>query len=58
MATVTTGRVKPARAESDAFWRALKDKDAEIERLESRLARAEAEKQELAAQLAPAAQRL
>ena len=52
MATVTTGRVKPVRAESDAFWRALKDKDSEIERLESRLARAEAEKQELAAQLA------
>ncbi len=52
MATVTNGRVKPVRAESDAFWRALKDKDSEIERLESRLARAEAEKQELAAQLA------
>ena len=48
----TSGRVKPLRADSDAFWRALKDKDAEIERLESRLARAEAEKQELAAQLA------
>jgi hypothetical protein len=52
MATVTNGRVKPVRTESDAFWRALKDKDAEIEHLESRLARAEAEKQELAAQLA------
>ncbi len=52
MAAVTPGRVKPVRADSDAFWRALKDKDAEIERLESRLARAEAEKQELAAQLA------
>ena len=36
------------------FWRALKDKDAEIERLESLLARSEAEKQELAAQLAQA----
>ena len=46
------GRVKPARADTDVFWRALKDKDAEIERLESLLARAEAEKQELAAQLA------
>ena len=51
-AAVTSGRVKPLRTDSDAFWRALKDKDAEIERLESRLARAEAEKQELAAQLA------
>jgi hypothetical protein len=51
-ATVGNGRVKPARADTDVFWRALKDKDAEIERLESLLARAEAEKQELAAQLA------
>ena len=51
-AGVTSGRVKPLRTDSDAFWRALKDKDAEIERLESHLARAEAEKQELAAQLA------
>jgi hypothetical protein len=51
-AAVTSGRVKPLRTDSDAFWRALKDKDAEIERLESHLARAEAEKQELAAQLA------
>ncbi len=54
---VTNGRVRPARADSDAFWRALKDKDAEIERLESLLARAEAEKQELAAQLAAGARR-
>ena len=52
VAAVTSGRVKALRTDSDAFWRALKDKDAEIERLESRLARAEAEKQELAAQLA------
>lgn len=51
-ATVGNGRAKPARADTDVFWRALKDKDAEIERLESLLARAEAEKQELAAQLA------
>src|SRR5271157_1499619 len=54
IATVTPGRVRPARADTDVFWRALKDKDAEIERLESLLARAEAEKQELAAQLAQA----
>ena len=52
IATVTPGRVRPARADSDAFWRALKDKDVEIERLESLLARAAAEKEELAAQLA------
>jgi hypothetical protein len=52
MGTVAGGRAKPARADTDVFWRALKDKDAEIERLESLLARAEAEKQELAAQLA------
>ena len=52
VATVSAGRVKPARADSDAFWRALKDKDTEIARLESLLARAEAENQELAAQLA------
>ena len=37
--------------ESDAFWRALKDKDAEIERLRSEAARADAERQELVAQL-------
>ena len=54
VAAVPNGRVRPARADSDAFWRALKDKDAEIEHLESLLARAEAEKQELAAQLAQA----
>ncbi len=52
LAAVAGGRVKPARADTDVFWRALKDKDAEIERLESLLARSEAEKQELAAQLA------
>ncbi len=40
------------RTESDAFWRALKDKDAEIERLQAQLARVEAEKQELAGRLA------
>ncbi len=52
IATVTPARVKPARADSDAFWRALKDKDAEIERLQAQLARAGAENQELVAQLA------
>jgi hypothetical protein len=37
--------------ESDAFWRALKEKDAEIERLRAEAARADAERQELVAQL-------
>ncbi len=40
------------RAESDAFWQALKEKDAEIEDLKARLARAEAERQELAGRFA------
>jgi hypothetical protein len=43
---------RESRSDSDTFWKALKDKDGEIERLEGLLARAEAEKQELAAQLA------
>ncbi len=43
---------RDARGESDAFWKALKDKDAEIERLQHQLARSEAEKQELAGRLA------
>ncbi|MFA4964809.1 MAG: hypothetical protein WC709_04130 [Thermoleophilia bacterium] len=50
------GRVRESRtesrSESNAFWKALKDKDAEIEALQGQLARAEAEKQELAGQLA------
>ena len=45
-------RHKDSRSESDAFWRALKDKDTEIERLQAHLARGEAERQELAARLA------
>lgn len=44
--------VERERSESDAFWRALKEKDAEIARLEARLARSEAERQELAGQFA------
>ena len=43
---------RDARSDSDAFWKALKDKDAEIERLQEQLARVEAEKQELAGRLA------
>ncbi|RPI31134.1 MAG: hypothetical protein EHM52_02145, partial [Actinomycetota bacterium] len=40
------------RSDSDKFWRALKEKDAQIEHLEARLARSEAERQELVGQLA------
>ena len=43
---------RDTRAESDAFWQALKDKDAQIERLKAQLARAEAERQELAGRFA------
>jgi hypothetical protein len=39
-------------AESDAFWLALKEKDAQIEGLKAELARAEAERQELAGRFA------
>ena len=41
-----------ARSDSDKFWRALKEKDVQIEHLEARLARSEAERQELAGQFA------
>ncbi|HEX5641329.1 MAG TPA: hypothetical protein VFZ86_03205 [Thermoleophilia bacterium] len=43
---------RAVRAESDAFWQALKEKDAQIEELKAELARAEAERQELAGQFA------
>ena len=43
---------RDTRAESDAFWQALKDKDAQIETLKAELARAEAERQELAGRFA------
>jgi len=43
---------RDAHSESDAFWKALKDKDAEIERLQDQLAHSEAEKRELAGRLA------
>lgn len=46
------GKVRESRSDSDAFWKALKDKDLEISRLQSMLARAEAEKQELLGRLA------
>ena len=48
---------RASRTESDAFWKALKNKDAKIERLQAQLARAEAEKQELGGQLARARMR-
>ena len=46
---------QPARndhAKSDAFWQALKEKDSQIEQLKAELARAEAERQELAGRFA------
>lgn len=42
------------RSENDALWKAIKDRDAQIERLKEQLARSEAERQELLAQLAQA----
>jgi hypothetical protein len=48
----TASRMKETRSDSDAFWKALKDKDAQIELLESRLAQVEAEREELTARLA------
>lgn len=44
------------RGESDAFWRALKDKDAEIARLQAEVMRLEAERRELGVQLDQARQ--
>jgi len=43
---------RDAHATSDAFWQALREKDAEIEHLKAQLARAQAERQELAGQFA------
>jgi hypothetical protein len=43
---------RETKRRSDAFWRALKEKDAEIEELRARLARTETEKEELLAELA------
>ena len=45
---------RDSRTESNAFWKALKDKDAEIERLQAQLASVEAEKHELTGRLARA----
>ena len=52
VAPTGSGRVKATRSDSDVFWKALKDKDAEIERLNAHLLRAEAERQELTGRLA------
>lgn len=52
VAAAAAGGARDTRAESDAFWQALKDKDAQIERLKADLARAEAERQELAGRFA------
>jgi hypothetical protein len=45
---------RASRTDSNAFWKALKDKDAEIERLQAQLVQLEAEKQDLAGRLARA----
>ena len=50
--SVNATRLKESRTDSDSFWRALKEKDAEIERLQAQVARGEAERQELVARLA------
>jgi hypothetical protein len=42
---------RDGRRKSDAFWRVLKEKDAEIEDLQAQLARSEAEKEALLAEL-------
>ena len=42
---------RDTRTESDAFWKALRDKDLEIERLKARLTQTEAENQKLTGQL-------
>jgi hypothetical protein len=51
-APATPPEARDTRAESDAFWQALKQKDAQIETLKAELARAEAERQELAGRFA------
>jgi putative peptidoglycan lipid II flippase len=45
-------RPKAVRSRSDAFWQAFKDREIRIERLESQLARAEAERADLTARVA------
>lgn len=45
-------RPKAVRRSSDAFWQAFKDREIRIERLESQLARAEAERADLTARVA------
>ncbi len=51
-AAAAAAAARDAHAESNAFWQALKDKDAQIESLKAELARAEAERQELAGRFA------
>lgn len=60
-APANNGRIRETRTEAprergdtDAVWRAIKEKDAEIERLQEELAAAKAERQSLAARLAHA----
>ena len=46
------GPEEPGRDENAALWKAIKDRDAQIERLEKALTRGEAERQELLGRLA------
>ena len=46
------GQGATERGENDALWKAIKDRDAQIERLKEQLAQGEAERQELIARLA------
>ena len=50
--SVVGARTSAPRTDSDTFWKALKDKDAEIARLQSRMTQIEAARRELAARLA------
>jgi len=56
VATIGEPHLAGDRGESDAFWRALKDKDAEIAGLQAEVMRLEAERRELGARLEQARQ--
>jgi hypothetical protein len=48
---VAAAATPPVKGENDALWKAIKDRDAQIERLNEQLARSEAERQELLGRL-------
>ena len=51
-ADAPAGRGATERGENDALWKAIKDRDAQIEQLKEQLARSEGERQELIGRLA------